>query len=346
MWSIEALILLRNCFKSLLNFYLDTFFFLSFAFFCPIPGITSYLTPIKNRVLLYIYLLASDDEGINDGRIAMKSLKSLSDNELLNGLSKLVKQEHNLTLEILLHITEVEDRKIYRVLGYSSMFVYCTEGLGYAESSANRRIYAARAIRKCPDAYRDLKNHRVNLGTLALVWQHLTSELLDEIRGKSYRQVQTIVSRFNPMIKHRDLTRPVVVQKPVEAAGERQTVGAPLKGSIGLSLAAEEQSSPELGEKTLRRGGKNPCTDARQNDSGPPTGDEISTPAQVMETVKMHQVNCLVDDPVMQMLDRCKDLLSGKFPCGIDYNTLMLELATVWLDKNDPVERSKRRKKT
>ena len=69
-------------------------------------------------------LLASDDEGFYDGRIAMRSLKSFSDKELLNRLSKLVKQEHDLTLEILLHLIEVEDRRIYRALGYSSMFVY------------------------------------------------------------------------------------------------------------------------------------------------------------------------------------------------------------------------------
>ena len=54
----------------------------------------------------------------------MKSLKTLSDKELLNRVSKLVKQEHNLTLEILPHLIEVENRKIYRSLGYSSMFVY------------------------------------------------------------------------------------------------------------------------------------------------------------------------------------------------------------------------------
>ena len=47
----------------------------------------------------------------------------------------------------------------------------------------------------------------------------------------------------------------------------------------------------------------------------------------------------------MQMLDRCKELLSGKHPCGIDYNTLMTELASEWLQKHDPVERNKRRKR-
>jgi hypothetical protein len=105
------------------------------------------------------------------------------------------------------------------------MFVYCTDGLGYSELSANRRIYAARAIRNCPGAYDDLCKGRVNLGTLALAWRHLTPELLEEIRDKSYRQVQTIVSRFNPMIKHRDMTRPVAVRKPVAVSSERQSAG-------------------------------------------------------------------------------------------------------------------------
>ena len=59
----------------------------------------------------------------------------------------------------------------------------------------------------------------------------------------------------------------------------------------------------------------------------------------------MHQVSCLVEDKVMQMLDRCKELLSGKHPCGINYNTLLTELTMDWLQKHDPVERDKRRKK-
>jgi hypothetical protein len=98
------------------------------------------------------------------------------------------------------------------------MYVYCTDSLGYSESSANRRIYAARAVCKCPKAYDDLRKGRVNLGTLALAWRHLTDELLDEIRDKSYRQVQTIVSRFNPMIEHRDITRPVCLSRPIQSA--------------------------------------------------------------------------------------------------------------------------------
>ena len=37
--------------------------------------------------------------------------------------------------------------------------------------------------------------------------------------------------------------------------------------------------------------------------------------------------------------------MSGKFPTGIDYNTLMQELAIEWLKKHDPVQRAERRDK-
>jgi len=179
-------------------------------------------------------------------------------------------------------VIEVENRKIYRSLGFSSMFVYCTDGLGYSESSANRRICAARAIRKCPDAYDYLRDGRVNLSTLSIAWKYVTPDLLDEIADKSQRQVFAIVARFEPRIKHRDNTRPVMVTTPVEVEREGQPARAHLSGSCGLAPAAPEQESTQLGQILHRSGGK-----------------KLTTATQ-METVKMHQVNCLVDDAVMQ----------------------------------------------
>ena len=229
------------------------------------------------------------------------------------------------------------------------MFVYCTDGLGYSESSANRRICAARAIRKCPEAYDYLRDGRVNLSTLSIAWKYLTPELLDEIAGKSQRQVFAIVARFEPRIKHRDNTWPVMVMKRVVVQHEGQPARAFSNGSCGLALAALERENAQLGQNHHRSGGKKLTTDTPLNSSNPKPGDDTSAPPQTtdvkMETVKMHQVNCLVDDAVMQMLDRCKELLSGKHPCGIDYNTLIMELASDWLERHDPVSRSERRAK-
>jgi 5-methylcytosine-specific restriction endonuclease McrA len=165
---------------------------------------------------------------------------------------------------------------------------------------------------------------------LSIVWKYITPALLDEIADKSQRQVFTIVSRFEPRIKHQDNTRPVMVRQPVEAPRERQHARA-LNSSCELALAASKQGGLVLGENHHRNGGKKSST------------PETSTPEPEMETVKMHQVNCLVEDEVMQMLNRCKELMSGKFPTGIDYNTLMQELAAEWLKKHDPVQRAEHR---
>ena len=87
------------------------------------------------------------------------------------------------------------------------------------------------------------------------------------LENKSYRQVQVIVSRFNPMIKHRDITRPVVVRRVVSDADERQNAGANSKSSSVLSLAADPTNT-ESGDITLRRGGKKSSTDTPIVDSG------------------------------------------------------------------------------
>jgi 5-methylcytosine-specific restriction endonuclease McrA len=101
-----------------------------------------------------------------------------------------------------------------------------------------------------------------------------------------------------------------------------------------------------LGEISLRRGGKKSSSDTLFDSSGPKSSSEIPTPpkdAVKLETVNMHHINCLVDDGVMQMLDRCKELLSGKYPRGIDYNILIKKLAADWLERHDPVKRNERR---
>ena len=73
----------------------------------------------------------------------MKTMKGLSDKELLNRLESLVRKEHDVTLDILPHLLEVEQRELYLELGYPSIYRYCREHLNYSESSTNRRLAAS-----------------------------------------------------------------------------------------------------------------------------------------------------------------------------------------------------------
>ena len=82
-----------------------------------------------------------------DSAPPLRSLSGLSDGELLSRVKDLVARERAVTLEILVHLIEVERRRLHVGLGYASMFEYATRHLGYSESAAARRIRVARCIR-------------------------------------------------------------------------------------------------------------------------------------------------------------------------------------------------------
>ena len=73
-------------------------------------------------------------------------LSSLSDSELIERLTLLVRNEREATEGVVRHLAVLEARRAYARLGYSSLFDYVTKGLGYSASAAMRRIRAARAV--------------------------------------------------------------------------------------------------------------------------------------------------------------------------------------------------------
>jgi hypothetical protein len=84
---------------------------------------------------------------LSDSTRQLRAISGLSDRELLSRVKDLVSRERAVTLEILVHLIEVERRRLHLGLGYASMFDYCTRHLGYSSSAASRRIQAARCVR-------------------------------------------------------------------------------------------------------------------------------------------------------------------------------------------------------
>jgi hypothetical protein len=118
-------------------------------------------------------------------------------------------------LTILLHLHEVERRKLHLKLGYASLFDFATRHLRYSESAAGRRIQAARCIAKHPEVKGLLERNEVNLSTIAMVSRILNDtnkdELLAAIRNKSQRQVESLVVATKPATRVRDRIKPVLV---------------------------------------------------------------------------------------------------------------------------------------
>ena len=140
-------------------------------------------------------------------------LGGLGNEELLAGLSRLVKRSDELLSDLLAHLAELDERRLFLGLGFPSLFAYCTVSLGMCESSAGRRILAARVCRKLSGAFARVARGELNLSALCAMSPHLTSENAEELAAacsrRSRRDVEKLLAARFPRPDIRDSVRRV-----------------------------------------------------------------------------------------------------------------------------------------
>jgi hypothetical protein len=138
-------------------------------------------------------------------------LGGLEDDQLLAALSGLVRRENDSLSDLLAHLAELDERALCIALGYSSLFAYCTEALGFCKSAAGRRIAAARVCRDFPEAFARVANGELQLSVLCALRPHLNAEnasaLFAACARKSYEQVEELLAARFPKPDVRDLIR-------------------------------------------------------------------------------------------------------------------------------------------
>jgi hypothetical protein len=127
---------------------------------------------------------------------------SLSDAQLIAEVARLARSERGVTVELIAHLAELEDRQLHLRAGYSKLFPYCTEVLRLSEHEAYNRIEAARAARKFPRILEMLVEGALTLTTVRLLAPRLTGEncgrLLAAASGRSKRDVEELLARHAP----------------------------------------------------------------------------------------------------------------------------------------------------
>jgi hypothetical protein len=122
----------------------------------------------------------------------------MADGELLTALSELASKSNQITAEFLLHLAELDERRLYLDLGFSSLFEYCTVALGLSESAAGRRTVSARVCRAYPDAFALVTSGALHLSALCMLKQHLNPEnataLFALCSRKSARRVEQLLA--------------------------------------------------------------------------------------------------------------------------------------------------------
>ena len=93
-------------------------------------------------------------------------LDDLSDDELLTRLQGMAAQEKRLGADIVRHLGAVDARELHLALGFSSLYAYVVEQLGFSENVAYKRIKAARAAAECPQILEHLETGRFHFRVL------------------------------------------------------------------------------------------------------------------------------------------------------------------------------------
>ena len=160
----------------------------------------------------------------------MQNLKLLSDEMLLKNTAGLVKKEREYTATILKNLAEIDRRKLYADLGYSSLFEYCRQELKYSESQSARRIRGARMLQEIPELEPNIKNGELSLANISSASSHIKKEekennrkfsteekkeIVDKIKGKSKREAEKTLLDMSSVKKKTkpEKIKPVTIDK-------------------------------------------------------------------------------------------------------------------------------------
>jgi len=254
------------------------------------------------------------------------SLRSLSDNQSLASTDSIIDQDRKLTLRVLVHLHEIECRKLHLKRGYSSMFAYCTSHLKLSEPAALRRLKSARCLVRFPELCALLETGDVNLTTVSMIAKILKPEnkgaLLARIRGKSRREVEAIVAEHEPRaVLPPDCVRTIVVPVPRDAQTDQK-----------CTVAGDGKKSSNVEQSTLE--------DRR-------TGDHEELPGvTVMGTAKLERhavVEFSAREIVINKLERVRSIASHRLPANAPLEQVIEFLADYFTEREDPAKRHARR---
>ncbi len=129
-------------------------------------------------------------------------IETMTNDNLLASLRALVRESGCIEADLLVHLGEVDERKLYLARTFSSMFAYCVDELGFSEDAAYNRIVVARAGRRLPALIEAVRSIHLHLAGARLLASHLTPEnhldLLAEAAGKSKKQIDELIAKLFP----------------------------------------------------------------------------------------------------------------------------------------------------
>lgn len=105
-----------------------------------------------------------------------RSIHNLSNHDLVQSLGALFDHERRTTHFILLHLKEIQTRKLYADMGFPDLFTMLVRFFKQSESAANQRLQALRLMNDVPEIKERLVAGELNLSTLAMAQRQIRRE--------------------------------------------------------------------------------------------------------------------------------------------------------------------------
>jgi 5-methylcytosine-specific restriction endonuclease McrA len=166
--------------------------------------------------------------------------RNLSAQELVNRLAALLATERQTTLEILLHLQQVQLRKVDVDLGYDSLAAFCHQRLKMSRSTAWRRSLTVDLITRLPRVVDYLRDGRITMSALYKLEAYLEPAsyvaVLDAAAGKEEDGIALLVESLKPRSAQMDL----LGSTPANGAGT--TEAAPARPAMVASATSPSPS--------------------------------------------------------------------------------------------------------
>ena len=183
-------------------------------------------------------------------------------------------------------------RQLFVPAGYSSLYTYCREALGYTEDAAYNRKVAARVARRYPAILDMLADGRLGLTTVRLLAPVLRDSNCDaafkQAAGASKREVEKLVARLSPRPDVPPTVRKLPARAAVaaaEAAPDSATDEEPPESGPGATRETPAARGADEGNGRRRRSRTAPRTGCGARPSaGGTAGDQGGTGVAAGET--------------------------------------------------------------
>jgi 5-methylcytosine-specific restriction endonuclease McrA len=219
-------------------------------------------------------------------------MKELTNEKLISSLKNLASEERILTAQILEYLREVERRRLYLEMGYSSLHVFCMKELQYSEGSTHRRIASMRLLRELPEIEEKIVSGELSLSVASQAQTFLKRqknkgsefnklqklELLEKLENTSARECEKVLLQLDPEPARQDRERQIS-ESLVEL---RLTVDREFSEKIDRLKNIMSHTKPNLSTKEILEAAvdlllakKDLAAKHRNNDASTPSAPEV-----------------------------------------------------------------------